>query len=397
MVEGSARLAQGRARVTTHLVDGASGHVLWSSADDVAARRRAGRPAAHRRRRRRAARSPSCSTPAPAGGPRDLGQPRRPQPLPAGPVPPEPAHRGRPAARRWSSSSARSSRTRSTPSPTAGWPTRTACSAHYGVLGPADVWAKAASSAASAVMLDALSAEAHTSLAHVHATQDWDWPGAEREFLHSIRLNPRYPTAHHWYAMSCLVPMGRLDAALEQMQTAQALDPVSSIISRDLAVIHFYRRDFDRALDQCDHTVELNPHFAAAYLTLGPGPGAAPRLRRVGGGLPPRRRPGAALAADARGAGPDLRAVGSAGSGRTRRSTRCARWPPPATSRPSTSSPSTWPWASSTRGCAGWPGPATTAASSCWRSASTRGSTPCATTAEFAATTSRVRLGAPHG
>ena len=141
--------------------------------------------------------------------------------------------------------------------------------AHYGVLGPADVWAKAASSAASAVMLDGLSAEAHTSLAHVHATQDWDWPGAEREFLHAIRLSPRYPTAHHWYAMSCLVPMSRLDAALEQMQTAQSLDPVSSIISRDLAVIHFYRRDFDSALDQCDHTVELNPHFAAAYLTLG--------------------------------------------------------------------------------------------------------------------------------
>lgn len=141
--------------------------------------------------------------------------------------------------------------------------------AHYGVLGPADVWAKAASSAASAVMLDGLSAEAHTSLAHVHATQDWDWPGAEREFLHSIRLNWRYSTAHHWYAMSCLVPMGRLDTALEHMQTAQALDPVSSIISRDLAVIHLYRRDLESALEQCDHTVALNPHFAPAYVTLG--------------------------------------------------------------------------------------------------------------------------------
>jgi len=35
------------------------------------------------------------------------------------------------------------------------------------------------------------------------------------------------------------------------------------------AVIHFYRRDFDAALDQCDHTIELNPHFSLAYLTLG--------------------------------------------------------------------------------------------------------------------------------
>jgi TolB-like protein len=140
---------------------------------------------------------------------------------------------------------------------------------HYGVLGPADVWTKTTSSAASAVMLDGNSAEAHTSLAHVKSTQDWDWVGAQREFQRAIGLNARYPTAHHWYAMSCLAPMGRLDEALEEMLVAQSLDPVSSIVVRDVAVIHFYRRDFDAALDQCDHTIELNPHFSLAYLTLG--------------------------------------------------------------------------------------------------------------------------------
>jgi len=141
--------------------------------------------------------------------------------------------------------------------------------AHYGVLGPADVWAKAASSAASAVMLDGHSAEAHTSLAHVRATQDWDFSGAESLFLRAIQLNPRYSTARHWYAMSSLVPMARLDEALEQILLAQSLDPVSSIIARDVAVTQYYRRDFDSALEQCDHTIELNPHFAPAYLTLG--------------------------------------------------------------------------------------------------------------------------------
>ena len=141
--------------------------------------------------------------------------------------------------------------------------------AHYGVLGPADVWAKAASSAAAAVMLDGFSAEAHTSLAHVRATQDWDWSGAQREYQRAIQLNPRYATGRHWYAMSCLVPMGGLDEALAEMLLAQSLDPISSIIARDAAVIHYYRRDLDAALEQCDHTIELNPHFAPAYLTLG--------------------------------------------------------------------------------------------------------------------------------
>jgi serine/threonine-protein kinase len=141
--------------------------------------------------------------------------------------------------------------------------------AHYGVREPAHAWTKAASSAASAVMLDGNSAEAHTSLAHVKATQDWDWQGAQREFQLAIELDPSYATAHHWYAMSCLVPMARLDEALDEMRLAQSLDPVSSIVARDLAVVHAYRRDYEAALEQCDHTVELNPHFPPAYWALG--------------------------------------------------------------------------------------------------------------------------------
>src|SRR5580765_2616250 len=141
--------------------------------------------------------------------------------------------------------------------------------AHYGVFGPAEVWTKAAASATAAVMLDANSAEAHTSLAHVKSTQDWEWAGSEREFQRAISLDPRCATSHHWYAMSCLAPLGRLDEALDEMIVAQALDPVSSIVARDLAVIHFYRRDFETALEQCDHTIELNPHFAPAYWILG--------------------------------------------------------------------------------------------------------------------------------
>lgn len=140
---------------------------------------------------------------------------------------------------------------------------------NYGVLGPADVWTKAASLAASAVMLDGNSAEARTTLAHVKAVQDWDWTGAEREFQLAIGLAPGYATAHHWFAMSCLVPLGRFDEALQEMLLAQSLDPVSSIVARDLAVVHMYRRDFEAALEQCDHTIELNPHFSPAYWTLG--------------------------------------------------------------------------------------------------------------------------------
>lgn len=141
--------------------------------------------------------------------------------------------------------------------------------ANYGVSAPMELWTKTASNAAHAVLLDDESSDAHTSLAHVKAVQDWDWDGSEQEFRRAIRLNPRNSMAHHWYAMSCLVPLGRLDEALQEITMAQSLDPISSIVSRDLAQIYHFRREYDLALEQCDYTIEQNPHFAAAYWTLG--------------------------------------------------------------------------------------------------------------------------------
>jgi TolB-like protein/Flp pilus assembly protein TadD len=141
--------------------------------------------------------------------------------------------------------------------------------AHYGVCAPSEVWTKAAASAAQAVLLDDGSSEAHTSLAHLKAAQDWDWVGAESDFVKAISLNPHNSVAHLWYAASCLSSLGRLDEALAEAKLAQALDPVSSIIARNIALIHYYQRNLDFALQQSDLTIEQNPHFAAAYWTLG--------------------------------------------------------------------------------------------------------------------------------
>ena len=140
---------------------------------------------------------------------------------------------------------------------------------HYGALPPAEVWTKAVSNAAWAVLCDEHSAEAHTSLAHLKSTLDWDWAGAEQEFKRAISLDFRYATAHHWYAASVLSPVGRSEEAKDELLIAQALDPVSPIVARDLAKVYYYLGDYEAALEQCDHTIELDPHFAPAYSLLG--------------------------------------------------------------------------------------------------------------------------------
>ena len=141
-------------------------------------------------------------------------------------------------------------------------------------------------------MLDGNSAEAHTSLAHVKATQDWDWHAArEREFQLAIGLDPGYATAHHWYAMSCLVPMGRLDEALEEMRLAQSLDPVSSIVARDLAIdprLPPRLRGGARAVRSHDRA---EPALLAGLLGARHHPGTAHGSRRGDRRLSARDRP----------------------------------------------------------------------------------------------------------
>jgi serine/threonine-protein kinase len=128
---------------------------------------------------------------------------------------------------------------------------------HYGVMGPSDVWTKAASSAATAVMLDDDSAEAHTSLAHVKSTQDWDWAGAEAEYKRALALNPSDSSAHYWYA-DYLSKMRRPEEAIKEARRARELDPVSAVARAFLGFILYRARRYDEALQECRKAVKLN-------------------------------------------------------------------------------------------------------------------------------------------
>jgi serine/threonine-protein kinase len=140
---------------------------------------------------------------------------------------------------------------------------------NYGVLPTHTVRARAKDAAVKAVELDASLAEAHTSLGHVAATYDWDWELAARESELATQLEDEYPTAHHWYAITCLMPLRRLDEALLEIERAQALDPTSVSIARDAGVVFYSRREYDRAMAQAQRTLELDSSFYEGYWLLG--------------------------------------------------------------------------------------------------------------------------------
>ena len=138
----------------------------------------------------------------------------------------------------------------------------------YGVMAPRDAYPKAKAAATRALELDNSLSEAHTSLAFSLDAFDWEWASAEKEFKQAIELNPGYATAHHWYAWH-LSMMGRNTEAIAEMRRAANLDPVSLIISADLAEELLVAHLYDDSIDQSQRTIEMDPFFAVAHYELG--------------------------------------------------------------------------------------------------------------------------------
>ena len=118
-----------------------------------------------------------------------------------------------------------------------------------------------------AIELDGSLSEAHAALAMALA-DGRRWSEAESEFRRAIELNPNNAAAHYFYAIGCLIPMKRIDDALEQYQTALSLDPLSSIVNTNYAVLLMEGRRYPESLAQFQKVLERDPNFHPAHYKL---------------------------------------------------------------------------------------------------------------------------------
>lgn len=138
----------------------------------------------------------------------------------------------------------------------------------FGVSSPLVALPKAREAATRALRLDPLLAEAHTVLAFVQVHFDFDWPGAEREFVRAIELNPSDPMSHFFYSNSYLSPLGRHDEAIAEMKRSLGLDPYSLPLQSFLGRTYVWARRFDEAEAQFHAAIRLAPHFALNHQRL---------------------------------------------------------------------------------------------------------------------------------
>ncbi len=136
----------------------------------------------------------------------------------------------------------------------------------YGGGRAADLLPKAKKAALKALELDGASAEAHASLGAI-LQHEYDWAGSNREFRRAIELRPGYVSAHHWYALNCLA-QGRFAEARSEIERARQLDPTSVFINGAVAVMLNTSREYDLAIVQAFRTLDLDPNYTWARVSL---------------------------------------------------------------------------------------------------------------------------------
>jgi TolB-like protein/DNA-binding winged helix-turn-helix (wHTH) protein/Tfp pilus assembly protein PilF len=140
-------------------------------------------------------------------------------------------------------------------------------------LGIADLYAftyettMAEDALAKAIELDPTLHEAYATRGFLQMFHRWDWAGAESSLRRAIELAPNSSKAHHWYGVYLSI-RGRLDEAQREMETGLSLDPTALVIMTDLAELHYFKSDYERAESELQKVLTIDPNFLNARMHL---------------------------------------------------------------------------------------------------------------------------------
>jgi tetratricopeptide (TPR) repeat protein len=115
-----------------------------------------------------------------------------------------------------------------------------------------------------AIELDPNHAESHLSLATIKFFHNWDFDGAEVSLSRALSLSLNSSLinqVHGWL----LIAKGEFDKAMEKMQQALALDPLSLPLMSNLGDAYCFAGRFDEALAQYDKIIELDPRYRRGF------------------------------------------------------------------------------------------------------------------------------------
>jgi serine/threonine-protein kinase len=137
-----------------------------------------------------------------------------------------------------------------------------------GVLSAESAVPEARAAIEKALELDPTFAEAHRVRARIAIHHDWDRQGAEDALTRALQLGPGSAAAHLWNAWRLALLERRHDQAFIELEEAERLDPLDLQLKTQIGYVHFFNHDVDRAIEQFEKVLRLEPTFAFAHYAL---------------------------------------------------------------------------------------------------------------------------------
>ena len=138
-----------------------------------------------------------------------------------------------------------------------------------GVLSADDAIPEARWGVEKALELDPTLADAHRVRALIAIHHDWDRRAAEEALARALQLGPGSAMAHLWNAWRLALLERRHDEALIELEEAERLNPLDLQLKTQIGYVHFFNHNVDRAIDQFEKVLALEPAFAFAHYALG--------------------------------------------------------------------------------------------------------------------------------
>ncbi|MGO9720854.1 MAG: protein kinase domain-containing protein, partial [Methylocella sp.] len=117
--------------------------------------------------------------------------------------------------------------------------------------------------------------ELDPSLAHPHAVlganmmeYEWDFANGLADYRKALELDPNDAVARMWYSEDLAFVGGHEQEALQEIERAQQLDPLSSIAAANGGAVRISLRRFDDAIAACDKLAHSDPTFARSHWCL---------------------------------------------------------------------------------------------------------------------------------
>ena len=137
-----------------------------------------------------------------------------------------------------------------------------------GMANPREAMQRSVAAAREALRLDPANSDGHHILASYYAVHDFDWAKAEHHFDRALELNPHSLWAYHCKSIYLLLPLGRLDEAVESQNLALSIDPLTPAVLANLALAleGLHRAEEE---EQVIHRVtQLDPNFVGGQWAM---------------------------------------------------------------------------------------------------------------------------------